>query len=710
MARPLADRLALGVTASTGAVLALTSARPVMPPFLPIGDYAPYGPDSPLSTVAFDALLHAPWFGAHDVVLSTILAAAVLAALWRACRVAGSAHWAALVAVIALAIRPDTGVALALSAPPLLALAAVWVALSIAADTRPRRWSTAALVLATAAAVALWLPALVLAPVMVGRARDAWRSLAPVAASTAAIALGTIVGGWGTVWLASSMLGVTLTGADLWRATTATSASSANAYPWPPLAMMALPLALALAGAAERWRRAASRPWGTAIGLVLSLLVAVSATAWRAEMSRALAWASWPLVAAGLTWVAAQAAHRHRLAAAVMAALLLGSSASARLRQAELAEPAAFAQALSTALGRRPLPLTVVVEDPRVDTALVAWGGSDLRRLIADPDLVSRTAEGGVAVLTGPGARAALEMDGLRFRPGVPVAAPVAFELAEVMGRFRCVAVGARWSELSGLEFTGRLGVHVPRGHGQLDVVVSGVAPLAVSAATADGRRIGTVVVAPARDLDSLPPVLWPGDGRLPPPETLAARVAVPASPDYAIDQAIALGTRAPLVAARMVGGASAARICAAPLPRFDPFDASSAVDVTVPLGDAVPFAAGFHRVEGSGREAFRWTGRRAVVLVPSSQARAVTFHLDARPAVAPGDAPVALEASVNGVPLGARTMSNERASYEWSVPATVWVDGTSEILLTVSRTTPPSAEDRRELGLAVYGLRLTRR
>lgn len=704
------DRVALGGAVLTGAGLALTAPRPVMPPFLPIGPYASYGPDSPMPTIAFDALLHAPWLGTREVLLSAVVAAAVMATLWRACCAAGGAAWAALAVVLVVAVRPDTGVAVALTAPPALALAAVWFALAAAGRNESPRGSMTMMALTIAAAMAFWLPALVLVPLLVGRACDVARRMEGVAATVAAAAFGAAIGGWLATSTASSMLGVSLSGADLWRAVTATPSPPAGTYPWPPLAVMGLPLALMLVGAAGCWRRATRPPWGSAAGLALSLVVAASVAAWRAELQRAIIWAAWPLVAPGLTWVVAQASpHRRRIAAVVMAALLIGSSAAARLRQTDLVEPAAFAAALSHAVERRPLPLTVVVEDPRVDTALVAWGGPALRRLAVDPAHVARAAEGGAAVLAGPTARAALEMHGLRFRPGATVAAPVAFELAEVAGRFRCVAVGTRWSELSGLEFTGRLGVHVPQGQGQLEVVVTGVAPLAVSAATPQGRRIGTVTVAPARDLDSLPPVLWPGDGRLPPPDTLAARVVVPASTDYDIDQGIALGARAPLVAARMVGASVTASVCAAPLPRFDPFDGSAA-DVTLPLGDAVHFAAGFHGVEGQGAQAFRWTEGRAVVLVPSAGARAVTLQLDARPAAASAAAPVMLDASVNGVPLGRRTMSSDTASYEWSVPATVWVDGTSEILLAVSRTAPPSERDRRALGLAVYGLRLTRR
>lgn len=731
MARPAADRLALLAVLLLGTALAVVTARPTVPPFLPIGDYRPYTADSAPATVALEAVLHAPWFGAPRLPLAMVAAAAILAVLWLAARRHGAGPWLAAAVALAFAARPDLGVPTALGAPPLLAVALVWLALAAISPRAPqaapgpaRRDGAAITIAALAAASALWPPIVIVAPLLAGRAFDAWRWRGWLAVTAAAM-LGAVAGLAGWSRLAATMSGAAVRVSDL--PPLLAGASANTAYPWPPLAVALLPVMLAVVGVVSQVAPQSARsrleviaagarrwplPWGLLGGAAITLAAAALLPAWRAESSRAILWTLWPSSAAGIVWTVSLVAPRwRRLATAALASLLVVTGGLARLRQTDLVEPTLFASNFATALRALDGPATFVAEDPRLDTALVAWGGETVRRLLPRPDLVAAAIAGDAFVYAGPAGRATLEMHGMRFRPGPAVRTPAPFAWARAVGTFQCLDIGARWSELSGVEYTGRLGLHVPAGAGRLELVVAGADISGVRLATADGRRIGSIVSGPARDLDDLPPVLWPGDGRLPSPDTIATRVTVPASLDYAIDEALALGARAPLVAVRMVGAATRARICAAPLPRFDPFDVATTPRVLVPLADAAYFGSGVYPPEGREADAFRWTGATAVMLLPSSQARAVTVEIEARPAVASSAVPVMLTAILNGVALGSQAMATTTAPYRWTASPQVWVDGTNELTLTVSRTAAPAADggDPRTLGLALHALRLTR-
>lgn len=318
----------------------------------------------------------------------------------------------------------------------------------------------------------------------------------------------------------------------------------------------------------------------------------------------------------------------------------------------------------------------------------------------------------GQMVLAGPSARAAMELWGFRFRPGATVAAPVPFALADLTGRYGCTDVSARWSELAGLDYTGRLGMHLPAGRGRLEVVVVGMPPLVVRAPTDDGRPVGRLTSGPGISLSSLPPVLWPGDGGLPDVAQIAARFVLDAQTNAASDVSLALGARAPLVAARVVEGDGPATICAAPLPRLDPFDAAGGDTATLALDDDAFFAGGWHRVEGAGTTAFRWTTARALTLVPSAGARAVTLAIDARPAARTSDGVVHLRLAINGTAMAEQVLTDATQTYTWRIPARLWVDGSNEIALAVSHVVRPADSgggDARELGVAVSGVRLSR-
>ena len=167
-------------------------------------------------------------------------------------------------------------------------------------------------------------------------------------------------------------------------------------------------------------------------------------------------------------------------------------------------------------------------------------------------------------------------------------------------------------------------------------------------------------------------------------------------------------------MAARFVDGAGPATICAAPLARLDPVDAAggdAAGDAaTIALDDDAFLAGEWHGAEGAGATAFRWTARRALTLVPSSGAHAVTLAIDARPAARSSDGVVHLRLAVNGTAMSEQVLTDAAQTYTWQIPASLWVDGTNEIALDVSRVVRPSTGgDTRELGLAVSGLRLRR-
>jgi hypothetical protein len=248
------------------------------------------------------------------------------------------------------------------------------------------------------------------------------------------------------------------------------------------------------------------------------------------------------------------------------------------------------------------------------------------------------------------------------------------------------------------------LGVHVPAGTGVLEVVVIGPPPLKPRLSWSDGRPAGRVAALPM-ELPQLPPVLWPGDGRMPDASQIALRLSLPAQPQQALSAALALGQRAPQVAVRYTEPAhltGVATVCAAPLPR-------EAADIAagVPMDDAAYFSGGWHVVERAGGRPFRWTASRAVTLLPSDGARAVSLVMTARPAAG---LPVTLVAEINGVPQPALAMTAGDREYRWAVPAGLWVAGTNEVVFAVSATIRPSdtgTADLRELGLAVSSLRV---
>lgn len=699
--RPDATTLAVVVG---GVVTAFASRLPALPAFLPIGSYPEYHASTPLAEVVLAPVMHAPWFGHVALPVAVTVSLVVLACLWTASRRLAATAGAAATIVFAAAARPEFATGLAVGAAPLMAIALSWIAIASAAR---RSWPTATIAaLAGIAAGLVWPPSLALLPIVIAAAAAArhWRAVALLAVAAPA---GLVAGAAAWAARAGAMAGERVSADDVLAVARMTPVGDWP-YPWPPLTAMTFPIALAVTGAIATWQRTSGRAaW--ALGAVVTSGVAVSLTAWRHELLRAVAWGVWPLAAVGLTWLIDRVSPPRRTAAlAAFAIVLVGSGVLGRVRQTELVEPRAFAGALEQAVAAEGAGLTVVAEDPRVDTALVAWGGGALRRVRPVADRVEASAAAGGVVIAGPAARAALELWGLRFTAGPSVWTPVPFGYGRVARGFHCVEVGRRWSELPGLDFTGRLGAHLPAGAGSLEVVVVGPDLGGVRVTTADGRPRGTVVGVAVRDLAELPPVLWPGDGRLPDAGTRVTRAIVPEVADAAVDVAIALGARAPLVAAR-IGDGGSATICAAPLPRPDPFERLAAGNPwRVPLDDEAFAGAGWQPLARGRTSDARTADRRGVILIPSSGARTVTVAAE----VALDDASrgtaqsVALTLAVNGSAVARREVGVNGAVLQATVPSTLWIDGTNEIALAFGSPsmTAPDTGGR----LTLKSLRLT--
>lgn len=694
------DWAVASAVAAAGAAFAALSAPSALPAFLPLGAYPTYDAGTSPLFALVEPVVHASWFGAASAPAAAAVAGFVLCALWATGRSAGASVVAATATTAAFAARPDLGLPLALGAGPLMAVALAWISVGASAGNDASRVRLMLGAVGAGAALAVWPPLIVLLPVLVGA--GARGSGAAVVVTTAAlVGLGAGLQWWAV--RASTLAGEVVSWTDVWTVVSASTSRGVDPFPWPPLTSALLPAVLAVTGAAVLWQASTHKGrWlaAAAVAVMTAATVVSAPHAWRAEAVRAAYWTSWPLAAVGLTWLVSRAPRAGRMAAmAAMACVLVGSGLVAHVKEVETEEPRAFAAALAhvlpPALGRGG---AVVVEDTRVDTALVAWGSGHARlaRVRRDPALVAAAVARGRVVLAGPSARSALELWGFRFRPGAAVVTPTRFALAKVTGRFACSPVSAQWRVLTGLDLTGRLGLHVPAGPGRLEVEVAGASPASVRAATADGQPVGRVTSGPGAGVISAPTV---------------TRFELEAIADGAGDASLALNAREPLVAARFVDGAGPATICAAPLPRLDPFDEAGGDTATIALDDDVFFAAGWHQAEGLGAGAFRWTTGRALILVPSAGTHAVTLAIDARPAARSVDGAVRLRLAVNGAVVGEEAMTDTTQTYTWNVPASVWADGTNELALEVSRVAAPAASgaDPRELGVAVSAIRLRR-
>ncbi len=690
----LAWALAAAVTAGLLSVLVPPQA---MPPFVPATAASDALSALPRDLALVEPVAHAPWFGTWPTAVAALLAAASAGALWLAAwHLTTSAALAGAV-VASMLVRPDLRMLVTLGAEPALALGAAWLAM---AATRHEPAATRRLVrlaLFVAAAAALWPPLAVTAPAFVAATAGlSWRA-------TAVLLAGGGVGGIGGAarWAAraSTLSAEPVSLTDALAVVVPATPRAMEAFVWAPMAEPLVPALLALAGLAVTIRRARTRSSAALGGLAIAAAWLLL-PAWRAELLRAMLWTAWPLAAVAVHTVAAGPRWRQGLGAAAVLGVLIGGGIAPRPDARD-----ETARATAAALGRLPAAPSVVGDDTRTDTALVAWGaGRGLRRVRPVAALVNAARADG-AVFAGPTARRALERWG--FTLGPRLAPPPAAALWPVTSRLGCLPVASPWRELPGLEFTGWLGLHVPAGEGRLEVAIVGAPPLAPRVTLDDGRRIGQVTAVPMT-LTDLPPVLWPGDGRQPDASLHAFRVALPADGDAAYAASLALGRRAPLVAVRYVSSArrtDVATVCAAPLPGDAP--GADGLDI----GDDTFFAGGWHAVERDGAAVWRWSTGDAVMLVPAGTGGPVTLELTARSATDHPTDPIQLALSVNGWSAGPpRPLATTARGFQWAIPAGVWVAGTNEVVVATTRAVRPAdggGQDTRLLGAAISAFRV---
>ena len=247
------------------------------------------------------------------------------------------------------------------------------------------------------------------------------------------------------------------------------------------------------------------------------------------------------------------------------------------------------------------------------------------------------------------------------------------------------------WHPLSGLDYTGRLRIHLPpRAHAGILLFVGDHVPLDLEAESIDGRPFPLQRERLMSSLDALvPPDYWLDDGSPWNAPQAITRVSIDASPQRAMDFRLALGRRAPRVLTRLVGypADAHATICA---DRLD--DAE------------IYFATGWYGEEHGEVGPVRWMGERGAVLLNSSDGHGAKVLVNAAPAVAPSaDAETVLALRVNDVFDAAPVrMRAGTATYAWDVPDSAWVPGTNELFLTVSRTI---TRGTRTMGLELTSL-----
>jgi hypothetical protein len=164
-----------------------------------------------------------------------------------------------------------------------------------------------------------------------------------------------------------------------------------------------------------------------------------------------------------------------------------------------------------------------------------------------------------------------------------------------------------RWSQLPGLEYTGRLGIELPSAAGgEMQLIVGDTLPLQVRVETADGREFPAVAesLLSGPGVAAPPPDYW-FDGGLPEDGPhIIKRLHLPMNPTRASLLALHLGRRAPRVIARLAGIEDGApgRICAAPIGREPLFPDGETERLS--LNDAHVFGTGWYGVEHRGGSA----------------------------------------------------------------------------------------------------------
>jgi hypothetical protein len=703
-----------------------------MPPVWPLGPQPVYSSVDAPALIALEPVLHAAWLGTPPAPVVGIAAVLVVLGASGVALFSGASTLAALLVLTALVLDSAFSAALAHAAGLALSVGFVWLAAGAAFDDRSRfvaarRWlhPLSALILWSVAVWCDWIAVLAWPIVLAAIRRTPDR---PVRGwwTGGSLVIGAIVFVSHFAWMAQEARVVTAGDAALgWRdallvAFAARPRMPLGSYAAPELTtrlgylLMVLAVTGLLFGSQVRW-------WRTTVLMTAALAAALGViwSEWQAEIVRFTLWSVAPFAAVGLTWIGSQG-RRPVLITAVLGSIAIGETVALGARPLDGAEARRFRDLLAAALTARARasPILVVAEDTRIDSAVVSWVAGQTprtQRVEQDGGLVRRAREDGRAVLAGPIGRRHLELLGVSFREAFSFAEPAAFAVAEADGMLQCAVVrGDRWSQLPGLEYTGRLGVRVPAGMGgELQMIIGDALVLPVRAETADGRdmvlRQETLSSGPGV---SPPPADYWIDEGAPVESRWVHRVRFAADPLVPSLLSLELGRRAPRTIARLFGYGEEARgrICAANLGAVH---LGASGSETLDLGDETLFGAGWYGLEGRGADAFRWADANAVVLVRSAVRADVEIALETSAAIAvAGDGPPSIVLKVNGVDVGGRALRPGSGRYTWRVPAGTWVAGTNELLWTSPRAVRPAdtgGRDTRSLAIRVTGISLTR-
>lgn len=719
--------LAAGLWAATAVVTP-------MPPLFPLGPQPVYTAADRATLVSLEPVLHAAWLGTPPRPVVWLVATIILLGASGVAVFAGASTLAAVAILAALVLDTSFSAALSHASGLAVAVGFVWLAAGAAFDSQTRLFTgrpwfnpLSALLLW---ALAVWWDwtAVVMWPVVWAAfrrtpdrpARGLWTFGSLLLGGAAFIAH--------FAWMADAAHAITVDAGAVssWRDAIAIAF---DARPRMPIGSFAAPelttrlsyLVMVLAvvgllfGTLGRWWRPT---------VLLSALIALGTglvwSEWQAEIVRFSLWVLAPLAAVGLTWVASQG-RRPIVITTLLGGIAVGETMAAGARPLEGTDARRFRDLLVAELEdrARTSPLLIVAEDTRVDSALVPWIASRAPRVQRAPQrgevLAGARREGQVA-LAGPTARRQLELSGLSLVETVTIGEPAPFVWSEVETTFRCSGVRTdRWSQLPGLEYTGRLGLEIPAWlGGELQLVVGDDLPLPLRAATPEGNpvtvRLDALLSGPGA---AAPPAdYWIDRGTPEDGSRWLRRAHVAADPFRTRLLSLHLGRRAPRVIARLVGyvGDPRGRICAAPV---GPLRLRAGDTETVSLDDEDAFGVGWYGLEGRGTDAFRWADVDAVVLLRSAVKTDVEVSLGAAPAATgPGsDSTIALR--VNGIEVGAYAMSAGAREYRWKVPAGVWLAGTNELWWTTSRAVRPAdggGSDTRNLAIRVAGITVRRR
>ena len=487
-----------------------------MPPLSPLGPQPVYSSVDLPALVGLEPVLHAAWLGDPGGAMVWTAAFFILLGAAGVAVFAGATTAAALCVLAALVLDASFSAALAHSAGLAVSVGLVWLAAGAAFDDRPRLFKRPVTLnaLATMAlwALAVWWDwiAIVAWPVVWAAFRRApdRRDRGLVTAASLFLGIGAFIAHF--AWMAGVANAVTpglsppVTWRDaLWVAFDARPRMALGSFAAPELTtrlgyllMLLSAVGLAFGALARWWRRT------VLLSAALAVVVGLVWSEWQAEVIRFSAWVLAPLSAVGLTWVAAQGQRPLVITCALGAVALMETIVSGS-RPVDGLDARGFRDALADDLTRQAglAPLVVVAEDTRVDSALVSWMATrtpKVLRAAQDGAVVARARADGRTVIAGPVGRRHLELAGVSFAEGHTVQAQMPFQLSEADGTFRCATVRTdRWSQLPGLEYTGRLGIELPgRLGGELQLVVGRSVAVAAarhpaggtSRAAADGR------------------------------------------------------------------------------------------------------------------------------------------------------------------------------------------------------------------------------